>query len=53
MFRYVLGSLADDESKFLNTVVPDDVYVMGSEDILKVVEDGWALARAQHIRKIH
>ncbi len=50
-FRYVLASLADNESELLSTVVPDDVYVLGNNDILKIIENGEVLATARHYTK--
>jgi len=51
-FRYVLASLADNESELLSTVVSDDVYVMGDNDILKIIENGEVLDTARHYTKV-
>jgi hypothetical protein len=48
VFRYVLASLTEDDTDILETVVCDDVYILGSTDILKVVADGDVLIPPEH-----
>ena len=40
LFRYILASLADTDTTILSTVVPDNVYIQGSHDILQILTDG-------------
>lgn len=51
MFRYVLASLTEDDTAILNTLVPDDVYIQGSVNILKVVGHGNILIPPEHYTK--
>ena len=39
LFRYVLASLAEDETPLLQTAVPDDVFIMGHR-IFKIIDNG-------------
>ncbi len=40
MFRYVLASLAEDETPLLNTAVPDDVFIRAGQRIFKILDNG-------------
>lgn len=47
VFRYVLASLAHNETAFLDTLVADDVYVVGHREVLKIIEQGSLLSKAK------
>jgi len=51
LFRYVLASLAEDETPLLNTTVPDDVFIHVGEMIYKVLGDGKPLIPPQVFSK--
>jgi hypothetical protein len=40
LFRYVLASLAEDDTPLLRTAVPDDDFVRAGRKIFRVVKDG-------------
>jgi hypothetical protein len=47
-FKYVLAALTEDDAAILETVACDDVYILGSTDILKIVADGSILVPPEH-----
>ena len=51
LFRYVLASLAEDETPFLETVVPDDVFVRVGLKIFKILDNGKPLDTPEEYHK--
>ena len=48
LFKYILASLAENSDEFISTLAADDVYIHGSEDVLKIVGNGKILIPPEH-----
>ena len=48
IFKYILASLTKSSDEIISTLAADDVYIHGSEDILKIVSNGEIVIPPEH-----